>query len=203
MSEFTSLLQALPALIWTVLGAALLWRFAPQLVELLPRIESFEGFGLKFALRALDDAVRARAAGATPAEVAGATDRLKREAGRLDGAEILWVDDRPSGNRREARIFAGLGAHITFAASSAEAEPLIAAGGFHLILSDMKRGDVEDEGLRLLRRLRAKGVQTPFLFYVGRMQEGLPEGAQGLTNRPDRLVALVLDVLAVRAASAG
>jgi hypothetical protein len=36
----------------------------------------------------------------------------------FEGAEILWVDDRPSNNRNEARMLRSFGALITFAATT-------------------------------------------------------------------------------------
>jgi CheY-like chemotaxis protein len=126
-------------------------------------------------------------------------ERLRREWKRLEGAEILWVDDRPSRNRLEARMFQGFGARVTFAASSEEAQDALGAVAlgrppFDLIISNIGRSG-RDEGLEMLEHFRAAGVSIPMVFYVGRLQPGLPKGAQGITNRPDELAGLVLDAL--------
>lgn len=202
MTEFIEVLKALPALIWSLVGACFLSVMWPQIQAGLGRVETFEGFGLKISLRALSDAVEARQVELSGADSPIAKDRLKRERERLAGAEILWVDDRPSGNRLEARIFQALGAQVTFAASNAEALEVLARTGFHLVISDIDR-DGRPEGLELLNRLRANGVRVPFIFYVGHATQPPPDGAQGVADRPDALALQVLDALVMRAVKGG
>ncbi len=201
MAEFTELLKALPALIWSLVGAVALWLLRSELPALLRRIDSFEGAGIKVSLKALAEAAQLRHVALDLAGPAGARlkDRLERQAKRLAGAEILWVDDRPSGNRHEADVFIALGARITFAASTAEVQGLLAGRPerFDLVLSDWERGDDRNAGPALLAELRDRGNRMPLVFYVGQDRD-LPRGAQGLTRRPDELVDLVLDALKCR-----
>ena len=48
-----------------------------------------------------------------------------------------------------------------------------------------------------LPALQAVAPDTPVIFYVGEVDErrGPPPGSAGITNRPDELLHLVLDVL--------
>ena len=50
----------------------------------------------------------------------------------------------------------------------------------------------------MLADLRAANVALPVVFYIGRLTpgKGVPDGALGLTNRPDQLLDLVVDGLA-------
>jgi CheY-like chemotaxis protein len=123
----------------------------------------------------------------------------------FEGAEILWVDDRPSNNRNEARMLRSFGALITFAATTEEALRALRASTdqhqpFDLIVSDIGRDLPAPDptaGLTMLPRLREAGFQQPVIFYVGHVDPGAgaPAGAFGLTNRPDQLLQLTIDAL--------
>jgi CheY-like chemotaxis protein len=113
-----------------------------------------------------------------------------------EGAEILWVDDRPSNNVNEARMLRSFGAVITFAVTTDEAraalkDAMSQARPFHIILSDMARDLPPPRntwaGLEMLHVLRAEGIQLPVIFYVGVPVPNapVPEDAFGITHRPD------------------
>ena len=63
--------------------------------------------------------------------------------------------------------------------------------------SDMKRGAVEDEGVRFLKRMREGGTLLPVIFTARRFTPalGIPPFAFGMTNRVDECLNLVFDVL--------
>ena len=68
-----------------------------------------------------------------------------------------------------------------------------------LVISDIGRQDKNDpDGLQFLQKLRHRPDETPVIFYVGdyEPQLGVPDGAFGITDRPDQLLHLVLDALA-------
>jgi CheY-like chemotaxis protein len=123
----------------------------------------------------------------------------------FEGAEILWVDDRPSNNRNEARMLRSFGALITFAATTEEALHALRAGveqhqPFEIILSDISRDLTAPDptgGLAMLSRVRDAGFHQPVIFYVGRPNPnaGVPAGAFGITHRPDQLLQLTIDAL--------
>lgn len=204
MGELAELLKAVSALVWTGVAAAFLLLLREPLGQALGRLERFEGYGVSLSLRALDAAVQARPGSLHGADIGLVADRVRRDGKSLSGAEILWIDDEPSGNRREARVFEALGARLTFATSSAEAERALAAAGgslpaFHLVISDVMRHG-EPEGLSFLRDLRDRGSRIPVVFYVGRATQPPPEGADGIADSPDALTRLVLDALSSRTA---
>jgi len=123
----------------------------------------------------------------------------------FEGAEILWVDDRPSNNRNEARMLRSLGALITFAATTDEAIRASYSGKeqhqpFHIIISDISRDFPTPQpsaGIDMVPRLREAGFEQPVILYVGRVDPNAraPDGAFGLTNRPDRLLQIVVNAL--------
>jgi PAS domain S-box-containing protein len=75
------------------------------------------------------------------------------ELPRLDGVNVLIVDDEPDGLALIARILEGRGARPTSAASATEALDILARGSFHILLSDIGMPDMD--GYELMRRVRA------------------------------------------------
>lgn len=208
-------LGALPAIIWALLAGYLIWLLRGSLATSLARLTSLEVFGVKVAVspaQALNAAVEmARKhkdwlVDVPEADRQRALDRAQRERTLLEGAEILWVDDRPSNNRNEARMFRGFGAMLTFACTTAEAIGALELGSeqiqpFHLILSDMSRDIPQEDpeaGLKMIPLIRKAKQFQPIILYVGRLRPdaALPPGVFGITNRPDQLLHLVLDALA-------
>jgi CheY-like chemotaxis protein len=135
-----------------------------------------------------------------------ALERANRERALMEGAELLWVDDRPSNDRNEARMLRSFGALITFACTTEEALSALRNAAeqqqpFHLILSDIAR-DIPtpdpEAGIKMLDRLHDEKIFLPVIFYIARPKPGAPApaGSLGLTNRPDQLLHLVLDGLA-------
>jgi CheY-like chemotaxis protein len=202
------------ALFWVLLALYAVWLLRQPLTTALGRLANVEAFGVKFALSggtALDAAVElAQKHSDWPIEVPAvdrkaALDRANAQRAVFEGAEILWVDDRPSNNRNEARMLRSFGALITFAATTDEALRALGTGTeqhqpFDIILSDIGRELPQPDPtacLSMLPRLRDLGFHQPVIFYIGHLKPGagVPEGAFGLTNRPDQLLHLVIDAL--------
>ena len=61
----------------------------------------------------------------------------------------------------------------------------------------MRRGDVPDEGLLLLRKAREEGFTQPIIFMVGKFEpdRGTPPYAFGITNLVDEKLNLLFDAL--------
>ena len=123
-----------------------------------------------------------------------------------DQQRVLWVDDRPEGNRFEISALAKLQIEVVTARSTDEAMQAIAADteGFGLVISDWERdSEPAQAGLRLLARLRQTGNASPLVFYHGeqgarraqRAAEARAAGALGEAVLPDELMALVLRAL--------
>lgn len=115
----------------------------------------------------------------------------------LEGARLLWIDDNPAGNTWERATFEALNVEVTTAGSTEEAVHRLSVDSFDVIISDISRDGDHAAGLTALPQLQEIAPDTPVLFYVGRADPArrAPEGALGLTDRPDELLHLVLDVL--------
>jgi DNA-binding NtrC family response regulator len=94
-------------------------------------------------------------------------------------------------------LYEALGINVTVATTSAEALSLLATNSYDLVVSDMRRGTVTDEGIRFLNEMRARGLYRPTIFTPGyfEAERGTPPYAFGITNRLDELLNLTFDAL--------
>lgn len=120
---------------------------------------------------------------------------------------VLWVDDRPAGNRGETAVLAKLQIEVVTALSTPQALQCLESDteGFDLVISDWERdGEAAEAGLRLLAALRDKGFSMPVIFYHGargaqraeRAAQALRAGAFGDAVVPAELMAQVRKALA-------
>jgi CheY-like chemotaxis protein len=188
------------ALLWVVLAAFALvvgYYRRDELSRLFSSVK-LPG-GIEFTFRAqLDDAISKRA----PAVVSDAARkrvlrRATRDFATTAGARILWVDDTPDGNLPERKVLRSLGIMIDLARTSEEGVAALGRADYDLIISNMKRGKLGDEGARFLAQIRTAGRREPVVFYIMHLDpaRGTPGDAVGITNQPDELVHLVLDGL--------
>jgi len=179
--QVAQIIGAVGKLLWVLLAAFVVWLLRLPLTAAVSRLATFEAFGVKFALSggaALDAAIElAQKNPAWPVEVPAADrkaalDRANANRAAFEGAEILWVDDRPSNNRNEARMLRSFGALITFAATTDEASRALQTAAeqhqpFDIILSDISRDLPSSDpaaGIAMLPRLRNAAFQQPIIY---------------------------------------
>lgn len=123
--------------------------------------------------------------------------RAARMGPALKGAKILWIDDHPKGILWERRALEELGVIVLPAWSTKVGLERLEEEAFDLVISDIARGDVPDEGVRALEDLHRTVPGIPVIFYVARVdpRRGPPAGSVGITNQIDELLHLVPDVL--------
>lgn len=127
--------------------------------------------------------------------------QVARRASRLQpliaGSYVLLVNDVPAEMDHVVRILKDLSIEVNVATTSDTALSMIRQRRADLVISDMRRGDVEDEGSRFHNRLRTLNPHIPVIFTVGRYDpsRGTPPYAFGITNRVDELLNLVFDVI--------
>ena len=124
-----------------------------------------------------------------------------------DQKRVLWVDDRPEGNRLETIALAKLQIEVVAVRNTDTALHCIEndAEGFDLVISDWeRRNEPAEAGLRLLKRLRGAGSAVPVVYYHGafdaaqrrrRAEQARAAGALGEAVLPSDLMALVLRAL--------
>jgi EAL domain-containing protein (putative c-di-GMP-specific phosphodiesterase class I)/CheY-like chemotaxis protein len=98
-----------------------------------------------------------------------AIDKIPGEArpaaGGADAPSLLVVDDEPAVVRMSERLFTRSGFNVTVAHGGQEAIELAEAHTFDAIVSDLDMPDVD--GRALLRAIRAKDLDIPFVFLTG------------------------------------
>jgi CheY-like chemotaxis protein len=94
-------------------------------------------------------------------------------------------------------MFRQLNVDIDIAKSTEEALDMLKNGKYDLIISDMARDNKPNAGIEFLQQFHQEDKTIPVIFYVGifNPERGIPPLAFGITNRPDELLHLTLDVL--------
>lgn len=90
-----------------------------------------------------------------------------------------------------------LDVQVNVATSSDDALSMLSGDAYAVVISDMSRDGVDDEGLKFLARTRHAGLRVPVIFSLARFDpsRGTPPFAFGITNRIDELLNLVCDAL--------
>jgi DNA-binding NtrC family response regulator len=95
------------------------------------------------------------------------------------------------------QLLTELGVVVKIAISTEEALGFLKNEKFDLVVSDMARWNISDDGLRLIKRMREAGLYRPTILTVGNHDpdRGTPAFSFGITNRLDELLNLVFDVV--------
>lgn len=216
-----AIIEALPRLFWAIVALVALLHLLPLARErLLPRMTHLRAAGIEvqFAIEtAMGNAVQVARkhknwdVKVDPAAAHRAAMRAERAREILAGARLLWVDDVPDFYRNERRMFEKLDVVIDAAVTTEQALGVLTAGAeaYDVVVTDMARTEQgvanPRAGLDLLAALAEAGRPEPVIVYLGDFDPklGTPVGAFGITNRPDELLHLVLDVLERGSRSAG
>ncbi len=195
---WSSLIALLPHVFWAlVLVGVLLWVGRDTVRELLGRVDKVSIAGVELELRDdLEAAAAARGQTIGNDALSKAARRLAASASLTKGAKLLWVDDIPAGIVNESRLFEQAGIVITRALTSVDAFAKLDMNNYDLVLSDISRGGDNKAGIHFSDALAGRQNAPPLIFYVGAAQRPCPAHAFGITDRPDELIHLVLDVLA-------
>jgi CheY-like chemotaxis protein len=210
----SAIAQLVGVVIWPAVLVFFLIRFRGALTGFLGDLGEFtfrapgvEASGKRQeAAAALGAAVAARVDGdkasetnADPRDVARALPSPRVQQ-RLQGARILWVDDRPSNNRFERQTLEALGIEIDTSISTEDAMKMIRRRSYDLIISDMGRPDDPQAGYTLLDELRESGNQTPYVLYTRAVtrqfqMKAREHGVNGITDMPQELIGIVTSIL--------
>lgn len=224
LSSIAQTIQAVAGLIgvliWPVVVLLVARWMLPELRKLLgeTRTVGLKGAGFELSIERVaevtaDLVVAGAKEGTSTSEAATAAASQVGELHRsgalqqLARANVLWVDDHPENNEYERRALRNLGIKTDLALSTSEALRRLNGWRYDLLISDLGRHtadeDDSDAGLNLIRALREKGSGIPIIVYASsrailKRPELIEAGANGVTNRPTELIALVTGNLSRR-----
>jgi DNA-binding winged helix-turn-helix (wHTH) protein/CheY-like chemotaxis protein len=134
------------------------------------------------------------------------TDRdvLREDLRQIRSGRVLWVDDQPTGNRREITTLEQAGLVVDTAISNAAAADQMRGREYDLIISDIRRPspENEDSGLDLPRVVVPdRNRLPPIIYYLHRVTGPRTQDGYPVTNKPSELFHMVSDVFRWRETS--
>jgi CheY-like chemotaxis protein len=200
------LIDAIPALAWVAFALVVyLTLRRPMLERVLPRLSQFKGLGLEITLteELLRQATEAtepadgQATRVTPDERRGVLRRLDHATDYLSGGRVLWVDDHPEYNQYIIRLLRQVGMRVDLAHDTDEALVALRRSEYDIVLSDIRRGDDFDAGLRMPQTFREHHITVPVVIFTGNFDStrGVDPMIFAGTNRIDDLVNYVIDLM--------
>lgn len=209
-------INIIPSILWILFALTVIIIFyKPICRDILPKISDFRAMGVEFSIvrdsfNATLDKAEAHDSDVKLAEKSpqwkvvvppeakeNVLNRARNHLPVLRGAQILWVDDHPENNLNERKMFSKLNVEIDTAKNTDEALGILKHANYDLIFSDIARGENSTDGLAMLDEFKKNKITIPVIFYIGVIEpeKGVPAGAFGITNRPDELLHLTMDVL--------
>jgi CheY-like chemotaxis protein len=223
MADFAKLVSAFAELVWPCVLIYAIWKFGAAVKDLIANFSegSIKGFGIeasakRLAAEAINTAETKGPPTVPPEEgkppvlvniPAGAgksralTDFVVNAVPlkQLRGKRILWVDDKPENNDSERLALTALGLVVVDVRSTDEALRRLQKESFDVVISDMKRGDDEFAGYKLIDAMKADLSTTPPVIFYSTSplnnDEVQKKGAFGFTNSAVDLVILLADAL--------
>ncbi len=193
-----AIIQTFPSIlsILALVTLALVFR-RPLAQRIIPRLSAIKilGFEITLLKESLDEVVKEHKVAVSEGDRWSALKRAERVLPVLQGARILWVDDEPQRNRQLVKILLSLGTTVDKARDTEEALTLLRRHQYNVVVSDIRRKEGNDAGIRMVARMWDEYIYRWTIFYVTDLKSGIPEHAFNITNRPDHLLHLIMDVL--------
>lgn len=111
--------------------------------------------------------------------------------------KVLWVDDKPRNNDSIIEMFSRRDVIFDRVTSTEDALLKLTKEDYSMIISDMKRGNSPDEGLKLLKIKSEQFPLIPMVIYssskslAGYWQEAKNEGAELVTTKITELLGYI------------
>lgn len=196
------LIKLIPSILWIFLVLMIFFSFKDTVRDnILPNMGSIRGFGIEITIarEQMDKSFEKWKITGDGDERAIALSRAKRIASLLQGAKILWMDDEPETLIEERLLIGQLGISIDFFTKCSEAISKLEKYGYDLIISDIKYKNSNGMMVKnnLLEEMVKKKIDIPLIYYISNYdkERGTPAHAFGITERPDQLLHLILDVI--------
>jgi Effector-associated domain 11 len=146
----------------------------------------------------LDESVKRKRLEVSSPQKISLWNRMAHIKDRNIKLKALWLDDSGTVIQcSEKRLIEAIGVELHICPDPDLAHQFLGNTPYDFIISDMKRGDDHKAGLTFLENLVAQGKWVPTIFYITQYNaaKGVPPYAFGITNRPNELLHLVMDVI--------
>lgn len=127
----------------------------------------------------------------------GGSLRNKPYNGGISVHRVLWVDDKPRNNDNIIDMFSGRDISFDRVTSTDDAIKQLSKDDYSLIISDMKRGNSPDAGVKLLKIKNKRFPSIPLVIYssstslAGYWQDAINEGADFVTTKTTELLGYI------------
>lgn len=127
----------------------------------------------------------------------GGSLRNKPYNGGISVHRVLWVDDKPRNNDNIIDMFSGRDISFDRVTSTDDAIKQLSKDDYSLIISDMKRGNSPDAGVKLLKIKNKRFPSIPLVIYssstslAGYWQDAINEGADLVTTKTTELLGYI------------
>lgn len=128
-------------------------------------------------------------------------DQVLRRSVRLSNiitkAAVLVVNDHINTMSQTISYLSNAGIYVDTAENTDDAIEKLTNQHYDVVVSDIRRGDIADEGLRFLKETRRLGIARPTIFSVYNLdpERGVPPYAFGISRYVDEIVHLVFDAI--------
>ena len=192
--------------------------FKNEIKKSLAVVDVFEYAGVKIKMNP-QETIRPKLQGGATFDIKEwklAKRRALDIASVLKDKKILWVDDHPENNTEIVDFLTSFKIQVSISTDNQDAYlKLKTSNDFDIVITDIGReheentnlpkedslNNTKDVGLDLVRRASAVGYSDRILVYSGSFAIGAnkrlrkwPEGAYGVTNQPDELLNLIIDL---------
>ena len=194
-------IETIPSMAWVLLATVAFFALRPELLPLLRRTKSLSfPFGTAHfgeGVELLQEAAARHGASVSPQQSRAVVGRLDHAADALKGGRLLWVDDLPGNNRPIVELLERAGLTIDLALRTDEAVGMLQRHGYDVMITDMRRGDDPQAGLRLIEEMDELGIRVPTLVFTGSFDpmRGVHPKIFAYTTDVDELVHYVIDVM--------
>lgn len=127
----------------------------------------------------------------------GGSLRNKPYNGGISVHRVLWVDDKPRNNDNIIDMFSERDISFDRVTSTDDAVKQLSKDDYSLIISDMKRGNSPDAGVKLLKIKNKRFPSIPLVIYsssrslAGYWQDAINEGADLVTTKTTELLGYI------------
>jgi len=125
--------------------------------------------------------------------------------GATERAKILWVDDHPINNEGIIDVYQHQGVDFDLAINTSQALHYLSINKYDLIISDMGRGSVRDEGVNMIKSIKQSVANPPPIYiFCSRIaneiygKQAIEEGAVMVTSSPKELILSIVKTVKIK-----